>query len=182
MFAEGKETEKSYLRYWERKSDHGIQLAIDKIHGKDPKSLVRKAKSEKGRSTKGSSQDEFWCVFDVDEHATLNEAIVMARDNDINVAVSNPCIELWFLLHFEEFQKKGAEIDGDEAQSQSKRLLRCGKNLSAEALAMLDERYSEAKASAQWLDDWHEDNGSPPRHNPSSNLWELIDRITGEAG
>lgn len=26
----------------------------------------------------------------------------MARDNDIQLAVSNPCIELWLLLHFKD--------------------------------------------------------------------------------
>ena len=46
--------------------------------------------------------DEVWCVHDVDDHPRLDEARIMARDNDISLAVSNPCFELWLLLHFRE--------------------------------------------------------------------------------
>jgi hypothetical protein len=37
---------------------------------------------------------------DVDEHPRLDEARVQAHDNDIRVAISNPCFELWLVLHF----------------------------------------------------------------------------------
>jgi hypothetical protein len=44
--------------------------------------------------------DEVWCVYDVDDHHHLQEARDLANGNGINVAISNPCIELWLLLHF----------------------------------------------------------------------------------
>ena len=31
----------------------------------------------------------------------LSEALVAARKNDVNLAISNPCFEYWLLLHFE---------------------------------------------------------------------------------
>ena len=36
------------------------------------------------------------------EHPRVDDAKIMARDNGIGVAVSNPCIELWLYLHFAE--------------------------------------------------------------------------------
>jgi hypothetical protein len=43
-----------------------------------------------------------WAVFDVDEHPNIPDAIQMARDNSIRLAVSNPAFELWLLLHFRD--------------------------------------------------------------------------------
>ena len=44
--------------------------------------------------------DSVWAVFDVDEHPNIPAAIQMARDNSIELAISNPAFELWLLLHF----------------------------------------------------------------------------------
>lgn len=46
--------------------------------------------------------DEVWCVFDVDEHPKVGEARQMALDNGLRLAMSNPCFELWLLLHLRE--------------------------------------------------------------------------------
>lgn len=42
------------------------------------------------------------CIFDVDNNTPENirRAIQLAQKNDILVAISNPCFELWYLLHF----------------------------------------------------------------------------------
>ena len=41
-------------------------------------------------------------MFDVDEHPKIPDARQMATANGIHLAISNPCIELWLLLHFRE--------------------------------------------------------------------------------
>jgi hypothetical protein len=46
--------------------------------------------------------DSVWAVFDVDDHPNIPAALQMARDNAINLAVSNPAFELWLLLHFRD--------------------------------------------------------------------------------
>ena len=49
--------------------------------------------------------DERWLVLDVDHAlngghvASFLEALKRAADNGVNVALSNPCFELWLLLH-----------------------------------------------------------------------------------
>jgi hypothetical protein len=58
--------------------------------------------------------DEVWCVFDVDEHPKLAEARDQANANGIQLAVSNPCFELWLLLHFQEHRAHA----GGHAQGQ----------------------------------------------------------------
>jgi len=46
--------------------------------------------------------DSVWCVFDRDDHPHIPDAQQMARDNDIQLSISNPCFELWLLLHFRD--------------------------------------------------------------------------------
>ena len=45
------------------------------------------------------------CVFDIDNNSKkdLEAALDLAEKNGIIVAVSNPCFELWYLLHFRDF-------------------------------------------------------------------------------
>lgn len=44
--------------------------------------------------------DHVWCVVDVDTHTTLDPALDKARPHKLKVAVSSPCLELWYLIHF----------------------------------------------------------------------------------
>ena len=99
----------------------------------------------------------------------------MAGDNKVEVALSTPCIELWFILHFKD---QRAHLETRQAKSASRSLLKCGEALSSEALHELQERFEDARRRARQLDGWHEANGSPPRSNPSSDVWRLIDRIS----
>ncbi len=48
--------------------------------------------------------DEAWLVFDRDDHAGYGHAFELAQKVPfIRTAFTNPCIEYWFLLHFEKF-------------------------------------------------------------------------------
>ncbi|MGH3935680.1 MAG: RloB family protein [Pseudonocardiaceae bacterium] len=46
----------------------------------------------------GDEFDEVWCVVDSDEF-DLEPAVALAAKLDGRLAVSNPCFELWLLLH-----------------------------------------------------------------------------------
>lgn len=43
--------------------------------------------------------DQVWAVFDRDEHPRFNEAVAYCESNGIGVARSDPCFELWLILH-----------------------------------------------------------------------------------
>ena len=71
--------------------------------GGEPKALVQRAVEKKkdaerlARSQKDSNlrYDQVWCVFDIDEHRLIPEAKQQAVANGIELAISNPCFELW---------------------------------------------------------------------------------------
>jgi hypothetical protein len=180
VFAEGEVTEEDYLKHWHRRFRARVNVEIHEFHG-TPLALVQRAVEAKDaeekaeRRGKGRAHDEVWCVFDVDQHPLLGEAIDFAKANDIHLAISNPCIELWFVLHFAD---QAAYIDSHAAQRLARGHLDCDKALSVPALAALDRGYDEAKARAQSLDIKHHGDGTPAPGNPSSSIWQLTDSIS----
>jgi hypothetical protein len=186
VFVEGLETEERYLTFWHRRHRDRVLVSIDAFRG-GPLQLVEHAVQAKARGDKdarrgrGRPYDEIWCVFDVDEHPHLAAATELARKHSIRVAVSNPCLELWFLLHYEDCN---AYINRVEAQRRARGHLRSGKVLADAALVALAARHCDAVSRAVKLDVKHRGDGSPDGENPSSNVWQLIDLIRGarEAG
>ncbi|PZS40737.1 MAG: hypothetical protein DLM62_01280 [Pseudonocardiales bacterium] len=96
------------------------------------------------------------------------------RKCGINLAISNPCLELWFVLHFED---QTSYLERYAAQRRAEELLGSSKVLSESALTTLADGYEEARRRAIKLDEKHAGDGSPPRSNPSSAVWRLIDMI-----
>ncbi|MCA8267830.1 RloB family protein [Burkholderia vietnamiensis] len=75
----------------------------------------REALIEKARKSKDSF-DVFrvWAIFDRDAHPEVPEALQLARSNGVDVAFSDPCFELWPLLHVNDY---GAQFDRHKVQA-----------------------------------------------------------------
>lgn len=74
--------------------------------GLAPWQLIEKAIAYKSSIKGFDPDDQVWCVFDVDDYWKDNQekfedAIKKAKENDIKLAWSNECFELWLLLHFQ---------------------------------------------------------------------------------
>jgi hypothetical protein len=149
-----------------------------------PKTVVEAAVSRMKAAAKDAERqgdanlafDEVWCVFDVDEHPKLADARVQARDNGVNVAISNPCFELWLVLHFRD---QTAHIDRhgiQKACGSEQCLVGYSKRLSAKEYAALAERYPEAVKRASDLDRWQGGRGKEGA-NPTTHVYKLTERL-----
>jgi hypothetical protein len=177
VLVEGTKTEDGYLLPLRRDLRDSVIINID-ARGGSPLTLVERAVTAKQAADRESSRgrgrayDAVWCIFDRDIHPNVPEALALASEHGVHIAMSNPCIELWFILHFED---QTAAIDRHAAQRRSAELLVCTKNLTAAATSRLYELYDDARSRAQALDRKHLGDGSPERSNPSSDVWRLID-------
>jgi RloB-like protein len=184
VFTEGQVTEEIYLLHWWRKFRTEVSLEIDEYHG-GPLQLVEHAVAAKKRGEReerrgrGDAHDEVWCVFDVDEHPNLDRALALARDNGIKVALSSPCLELWFQLHVED---QTAYLERGDAQRAVRENLYSGKTPPKPVLDQMDQSYEVARDRAQVLTRKHRDDGTPAPGNPSSAVWELVDSIRSQTG
>jgi hypothetical protein len=183
IFAEGEKTEPIYITHWYRAHREKVIVQIAKHEGTSPYELVERAVAQRAvdlheqRRGRGDAYDQYWCVFDVDQHPRIPDALQLAESNSINVALSGPNIELWFLIHFEA---QTAYIERDEARRKAYTILGCSKALSQQALDLLMQKYSVAKDHAQILERKHQGDSSAKPWNPSSDVWKLVDVIRDE--
>ena len=128
ILCEGAVTEPEYFKkFISAFKDRLVRVEIDG-QGDVPTKLVERAVKRKGQADLRAyrQQDDFlrynevWCVFDVDEHSHISEARELARSNEVHLAISNPCFELWALLHFAD---QTASLDRTAARSLLRRHL-----------------------------------------------------------
>ena len=106
MAVEGtNKTEKIYFNnYRTGKENYSITFANG--NDTDPIRLVKRlAKQIKKMELHLKNGDKAYCIFDVDvdpnKDVAINEAKKIAENEGIEIITSAPCIELWFLLHYD---------------------------------------------------------------------------------
>lgn len=109
LAVEGAETEPAYFRALEE-SDlipcHRVKLHVVSPgqHASAPLYILGAAEAET-RKIALQPYDEVWLVFDVDERSgggrlqQIIHTVKDAQNRGWHVAISNPCFELWLLLH-----------------------------------------------------------------------------------
>lgn len=180
VVCEGKVTEPSYFREMAREERARIEVSVEEDCG-GPKTIVERAAYLK-REAEGEAKrqnddflkyDEVWCVFDIDAHPKVPDALQQARANNLALAISNPCFELWILLHFEDQRK---HLEREVAHRLCKNHIpRYDKYVSFRALS---PDYDEAVKRASNLEAWQRQQGRKlPDANPSTGVHRLTERI-----
>ncbi len=175
IFCEGEASEPDYINGLKRlpnvHSNTSVNIEVDPHQGV-PLTLLRLAIDR----AVDDEVDECWCVFDVEwpkNHPNLKQVIQLARDHKIRLAISNPCFELWLILHFED---QTAFLNTDEAESKSRKLDgRSGKRINADQY--IPHRHAAARRASS-LSCRHEQNQTLfPHDNPSSTMSDLLTAI-----
>lgn len=177
IVCEGKVTEPQYFVELARhySSLLAVNLIIERGAGV-PLSILKKA-----RELIGSPADDFglsdqvWAVFDRDEHPQVDRAIDEAHAAGIFVAFSNPCFELWLVLHYRDYD---APVRRDQIQRLLRSLMpgynpRSSKRISFPDICDAVE-VAERRAEAMDLRRTRERN---VRGNPCSTAYKLTREI-----
>ena len=182
VFCEGTRTEPGYIEALKQepaiRDSASVEIRIDwTASGAVPLTLVNDAAEARDRYSQEQGEiDEVWCLFDVEwprNHPKLREAREKAKARNVNFAISNPCFELWLVLHFEE---RTAWLDSNAAGR-----LRCHHdNSSDKGLEGLEymPRRTLAAQRARALAAKHTGDGTEfPDDNPSSGMYLLLEAI-----
>lgn len=184
VVCEGHRTEPEYIRgYLAVHRQVAVEVVIHPERG-DPKKVVELAKearssAEARRRRHGDpflAYDQVWCVFDRDDHERFWEAVRMAQDNGLQLAVSNPCFELWLLLHFRE--SPGAR-HRDELRTLLRKDHLPGYDKGVrfdDLIAGVRDAIRRAERLAQDAERLDED----PYKNPTTGVFRLLRAIRGE--
>jgi RloB-like protein len=183
IVCEGANTEPDYFEDCARHYGAGtVRLKVLPAAGV-PLTLVKTAIAEredllqKYRRNKDSFEACFrvWAVFDRDAHPHVAQAIALADQFGVDVAFSNPCFELWPLLHLEDF---GAQLGRHAVQSRLKAKMpsynhQAGARIDFEAIKdRFVDAYVRAHAHAA-----AREAEQVPLGNPSTSVGVLVRKI-----
>jgi hypothetical protein len=173
ILTEGKSTEPNYFKGFRcRTAD-----IVIKGTGEGKVSLVEFAIKERDRRlNEGDEYDQTWCVFDRDKlkNDGFEKSLKLAKDNSIKVAYSNPCFELWYVLHFEYLH---TALEVKHYLQKLNKLL--GKDYEKNAgnlyEVLLPNQSKAIKHSSKLLNTYTKHN--PEKNNPSTDVHLLVEEI-----
>ncbi len=145
----------------------------------DPETWVECAIKEKNRNRNSRDIppefDEFWCVFDADAVIEkLSRAKERARQNGIELAISNPCFELWLLLHLGECPRERTTVALKRRAS-----MRIPDYDSKADFSSIYDGVTDAVSRAKKLD-LEAERAKKPGRNPTTGVYRLIAAIDGK--
>lgn len=173
LFCEGRNTEPAYFKAIKRAcSDTLIAVEIVPAVGV-PMTIAEKAakKAQTRRRHRGGRDsfeegDQIWAMFDRDEHPRFKEAVRLCEQHDVEVARSDPCFELWLILHEQDYDRP---CDRHEAQRKFERQ----PEYDCDALVRQVEQ-AERRAEAQLR---RREKEGAPHGNPSTTVFRLTRAI-----
>jgi len=201
IVCEGTKTEPNYFKAMRGRLGLNPRNVIiyDKPTGCDPLKIVKLA-SDKICNDK--DYDEGYCVFDRDSHQTYEEAlekishdnIRLKKENDklkrkerretpvkLHAITSNPCFEVWLLLHYGYTTKPfdSSYTGGSRCESVIKELRKKGcipdyEKGAADIFSKTEKLLETALVNAEKLEKFHETSGTD---NPSTQVHILVKKL-----
>lgn len=179
--AEGKnQTERKYFKAFNQVQSE-YKIMAGKGNNTDPVGVVEDLlKSAKQEELDLKDGDILACFIDVDfkngRDQELRAAMKLARQNNISVFLSNPCFEIWYLLHFrystklygsnEEVIKELGSYISDYSKSK-------------DVYDLIENKIDQALLNTKRLESYHLENGTNDRLKklPSTEAYKLIEMI-----
>jgi len=184
IVSEGKRTEPEYFNDFARLNRNGLVEVKTVGLGAVPSSVVIRAIEEYDKLKRLARKQgdsfanafEVWAVFDRDEHAEFDIPIQKAEAHQIKVAYSNPCFEIWGLMHYRL-------VDGPIHRHSAQRELHAehssyhhGDNPVLDADSLQGKPYEAALNNAEKALIRRKEEGDE-RGNPSTTVHLLTEKI-----
>lgn len=175
IICEGEKTEPIYFGNF-RTAQNNLDVIPIPSSRKDVANIVKFAKKKmQDLDIKGG--DSIWCVFDCDQNT--DDKISTAYKNagkSINMCLSNPSFELWFLLHFNYID---SSLQNDGLIGLLKRKIP-DYSKNSDCYQILCPLTDAAIKNSKKLEQLHLDNGTElnsTQSNPSTQVYKIIEVI-----
>lgn len=190
IVCEGAKTEPTYFKHF-KKRDKLLRVEIVKgAKGTSYQAVINKAIEAKEKHV-GKTETEWsvWCVSDVDadlktpysqssKNSQLREYAKEAANHGFKVALSNPCFEVWFLLHF-TYTTGYLQNYGVVARKLSEYLGDYQKDTDIFGILLAEQETAINRAKR--LNAFHIEQGKADYMdtsvNPHTNVWELVELL-----
>ncbi|UKK54386.1 RloB family protein [Prevotella sp. E2-28] len=161
VFCEG-ETEIAYVKFLRSLYRAPIQVIVKKGKSNISEDYIERSQNEYVRT----EQDKVFLMYDLDVDGMLEQ---LQKIPNAELIVSNPCIELWFLLHYQE-QK--SEISSVKCVQKYQKVSKGYKKgiLSEEEKDVFTKNRESALERAKKLAAFQ---------NPSTTVFKLLEELKG---
>lgn len=179
--AEGKnKTEKTYFSNFEDgKKSYNITYA--RGNNTDPLKLVKMLIKEIDELKLDLQDDDVaYCIFDTDvdpnKNKIIEDAIQLAKKNNVKIITSSPCFELWFLLHYDYTT---ANMDSEEVLKRLKEYYpKYEKNINIypDIIKEIDLAIDRAKKIEKYQIDNNRRIGTVEA-NPNTEVYKIVEYL-----
>lgn len=169
------QTERIYFKKF-RARGTAVNLEIPSTKVTKPKKLVEFA-IQKSHAVE---YDSIWCVFDVDDTNTnkdICQAKQLAESHKIQIALSNPSFEFWYLLHYIDCRKV---LTNPELIKELRKYLPNYSKTDESIFSTIQPTQSCAIFRAGKVNDYHISSGREiylRESNPSTQVHKLVKDI-----
>ena len=117
-----------------------------------------------------------WIVFDRDKVVNFDDIIREAEAEGVSVGWSNPCFEIWYLLHFRYSTK--SYCSNDEVIKELSAYIQ-DYSKSKDVFELIIGKLETAFKNAKKLEDYHFENGTLDaiKKIPSTEVYKIVDKI-----
>jgi len=166
----GNQTERIYFKKFRNFRTSVIIIPTTKVT--KPEKLIEYAIEK----SKMENYDSVWCVFDVDANSNQNihQAKQLADRHDIQIAVSNPSFEFWYLLHYEDCRRA---LTNPELLIELSRVLPDYSKTDENTFYTIQQGQNCAISRAGKINEYHIANGNgiyTRESNPSTQVHTLV--------
>ncbi|MDO4501455.1 MAG: RloB family protein [Erysipelotrichaceae bacterium] len=150
----------------------------------DPKGIVEDMiKTMKREQIDLKRGDLAVCVFDTDfgqyKSSQIEEAKALAYKHGIEIIVSNPCFEVWFIEHF-GFTTKHFNSNAEVVGELKTKIPNYTKSMNLHPILL--DKTSIAIKNCKRLEYFHESIGNVGMNkNPSSEVYKIVETINGDS-
>lgn len=147
---------------------------------------VRRAAKKAGIKPDDWNWPQVWCLFDRDQHEDIPAAFAKAKREELHVAYSHPCFELWRLLHYQNYTSTFAGVC-DSAANRLKQQPGFAQTYGPTIRSVSEEqakhvmprqlsgRYKTAQRYAEALADRHAGRADQNGWDPYTDVWRFVE-------
>ncbi|MDZ7642065.1 MAG: RloB family protein [Desulfurivibrio sp.] len=170
---EGRKTEKQYFSLFGNKKCQ-VHIIPSQDDRSAPKYVIERLREFK-KEHQLDKDDELWLMIDVDrwKETQLGMVASQAKGSKFNLAVSNPCFEVWLYLHYSDLNPQ--PIKAKELKKKLKSLIG-GYNSNKLDPQKFVNRIDQAIARAKSLDD-NPDERWPSR--TGTHVYKVMEKVRG---
>ena len=133
------------------------------------------ARSSRRKKDSFEENDQVWAVFDRDEHPRFDEAVKLCERHGVHLGRSNPCFELWLILHEIYFDRAESRHEMQKILATLRREYDRDSGKTPDCDEMIDRVEDAEERGERQLE--NREQGGNPYGNPSTTVGRLTRAI-----